>query len=1169
MDDTNTGDTPRPDSAVPDSAVPNVAEWLGTLGLEQYITVFVENDVDYTVLPELDHELLKEMGISSIGHRLKILKAAKATAETAPSTAPDNDSDNDNDTHNGGQLAAQAHPTETEAPSTPVVDSGERKQLTVMFCDMVGSTRLSTLYDPEDYTSIIRSYHATCTSVINRYEGYVARYMGDGVLAYFGYPQSYENNAERAIRAALEAVNAVLALEPFPGLHLQCRIGIATGLVVVGEKQLDAGVESVASGDTPNLAARLQSLAEPDQVVVAGSTRKLCGDLFEWTALGEHTLKGFATPIPAYAVAQGSAVESRFTATRHTNTTGMVGRDPEIALLHDRWQSTTGGDGQMVLVTGEAGLGKSRLVHEATSRLQSTSFVKANLQCSPYHTESALYPLVDYFSRLAGLLPRDSESVRRDKLLSTFAGDSGLSTADQTLLLQLNGIQSTADHTDDQDKQIPSTAEQRRQRTLDLLIRWFTELSQSQPLLMVVEDVHWMDPTTHAFLLQLLDALPGLPILVIATARPSLTYDFGGHTTVTQMALNRLARGQMSEIISLVTRGKSLPDDVTRDLIAKADGIPLYVEELTRYVLESGRLIENDKGYELTGPMQQITIPSTLYDSLSARLDRLGDAKEIAQVGAVIGREFNLGLLQAVLGMPEENLLGSLMILMNIGLLSRKTGDNGTSFLFKHALMRDAAYQGLLYSHRRHWHQQIANTINELFPSIAETQPEVLAQHYSDAGMLSDALKQWHLCAARNLKEFNNIEAAEQAGHGLALLNGRTDREDHVKGEITLHLDIAYALRASEGYSASGSESAFMRAYELASTHRDEEAMSASATGLCSAYHVGGQMRKAHDIAVRLGKDTDSEELIADSRFLQGQTLYSLGQQHQALEHYEQTIASIENYTALSASAKLRHKLFDRYCASWQYMQRCKLLLGYPDQADVLCEKAVKRAFDKNQPIAKCATLIGHCLHLQHTSRDPSRQAGLLDAITDQHRAQYWSAWSSYCNGVAAMFQGSPIEAERLLGSAIEAHRAMNSSMGMPTMLGALATVQMQQQLHEKALDTFDQAIEVARSTEEHCDEPELHRLRGECILAKEPVTGADRAAQSFDIALKLAKKQDTRWWQLRAATSAAQLWFSQDMAEQSVQVLRPVFDSMTEGATLKPYIRAKAILDRCESAIA
>jgi len=1185
--------------------------WLGQLGLEQYVDMFLENDLDMSVLSELDHDLLKEVGVTSVGHRLKILKASQFAASSQQSAPPQTEL-RQAALHSAPQQLERQHVEPTgELPETPDTgtaapvqntftssstsglsvpdtagssesadssirdssDPGERKQITVMFCDMVGSTRLSTLYDPEDYTVIIKSYHATCTSIINRYDGYVARYMGDGVLAYFGYPQSHENNAERAIRSALEAVKAIATLEPQPGLHLQCRIGIATGLVVVGEKLVGSASESVASGDTPNLAARLQSVAEPDQIVVAESTRRLCGDLFHWAELGTHSLKGFSDPVPAYAVTPGDALESRFSATRHQLASGIVGRDLEIALLHDRWQSARNGDGQMVLISGEAGLGKSRVVHETASQLQSrlfehsqqieqTEFEQANLQCSPYHMESALYPVIDYFSRKSGLLPSDSEAVRREKLLATFSDGMTLAEADLALLLQLNSTQS---QDNDQDL-IPRSAAQRKQRTLDLLVNWFARLSKHQPLLMVIEDVHWMDPTTHAFLLQLLDTLPDVSMLVIATARPSLTYDFGGHTAVTQMALNRLARNQMNEIVNLVTKSKSLPSMVTRDILDKADGIPLYVEELTRYVLESGRLQESETSYKLIGAMQKINIPATLYDSLSARLDRLGDAKEIAQVGAVIGREFNLSVLQAVLGIPEENLLGSLMILMNIGLLARKSHENGTSFLFKHALMRDAAYQGLLYSRRRHWHRRIANTIRELFPSIAETQPELLAQHFSDAGMVKEALSQWHLCASKNLEKFNNLEAAEQAGHGLELLTGVDAREEHALAEIDLQLDMAYSLRASEGYSAPGSESAFTRAYELASIHQRFDAMSASATGLCSAYHVGGQMRKAHDIAVRLGQDTQIPELVLDSNFLKGQILYSMGEPQSALHHYDETIEQNNESVDNSESSKLRDKLFDRKCASWQYMQRCKLLLGFPDQADDLCEKAVARAFELDQTIAKCATLIGQCLNLQRTARDPSIQATRLEAITDQHQVRYWRAWASYCNGVAAIFHGSYIEAERLIMRSVEAHRDMDSSMGIPTILGTLGEAYQHQRLYDKALVTYDEAITIAEHTEEHCDLAELYRLRGECLLSQGS-TNDDQAINALQQSLSIARDQQARWWELLTATSLANVRLAQGNAKDARQELQPVLCKINEGFELDAYRQAQQLIERCNTA--
>jgi class 3 adenylate cyclase len=646
-----------------------VRNWLEEIGLAQYADAFEANDIDTDLLTQIDDQVLKDIGVSSAGHRLRL---RNAIAKLAPTSITEGIS---------------------EAPASPPPSQAERRQLTVMFCDLVGSTALSARFDPEELREEIRAYQNAVSTVVTRYDGFVAKYMGDGVLAYFGYPRAHEDDAERAVRAALEIAAAVPSLATRGTERLAVRIGIATGLVVVGDLVGEGSAqEQAVVGETPNLAARLQALAEPGQIVLAGATRRLVGDLFQLTDLGRQIAKGFAEPVEAFAVEGVAVTESRFEAVRR-GLTDLVGRAAESALLRDRLRRAWGGAGQVVLLSGEAAIGKSRLAAQLATEVVNEPHTRLRYQCSPYHSDSVLHPFVVQLTRAARLADEDPPETQLDKLDAILASARIAETA--PLFASLLSIP-----TGDRYPPLALSAAQQRRLTLAALLDQLEALARQKPVLMLFEDAHWADATSLEVLDLTVERVRALPVLALFTFRPEYEAPWTGLSHVTSIALDRLAPAEIETLAEHVA-GRPLPREVTAQIVAKTDGVPLFVEELTKTVLEGGLLVAGPKGWHLDGPLPPFAIPATLQDSLAARLDRLAPVKEIAQIGAAIGREFSYPLLRAVAGRDEPALRAALVQLEEAELLFRSGMPPDARYTFKHALVQDTAYETLLKSRRQ------------------------------------------------------------------------------------------------------------------------------------------------------------------------------------------------------------------------------------------------------------------------------------------------------------------------------------------------------------------------------------------------------------------------------------------------------------------------------------
>jgi class 3 adenylate cyclase len=808
----------------------DIARWLSSLGLAKYAETFARNEITPEVLPHLSDTDLEALGLPLGPRKLVLAAITKLGRLDMPDLDP----------------AAALEPMPIGgARRSP---EAERRQLTVMFVDLVGSTAMSGRLDPEEMGEVIRKYQNAVAEEVTRVDGHVAKFMGDGVLAYFGWPRAHENEAERAVRAGLAITAAVGKLATPANQPLQARVGIATGLVVVGDLVGDgAAQEEAVVGETPNLAARLQALAEMGTVVVAGPTMRLLGELFELADLGTHDLKGFAHPVQAWRIIGENPAEGRFEALHGVRPTSLVGRDLELDVLLDRWQRAKDGSGQVVLLAGEPGIGKSRIAIALNERLRGELSVSLRYHGSPYHTNSTLFPVLDQLRRAAGFGHEDAPQVKLAKLRALLGLAVPAPGSAVPLLAEHLAIPTGEDY-----PSFEMAPEQKKAKTFQALLAQLEGLAATQPVLMTAEDAHWFDPTSIELFDRVVERIERLPVLLVLTFRPDFAPRWTGSPHVTLQALERLGRNESAELIDRLSGGRPLPAEVQAHILTKTEGVPLFVEELTKSVLESGLLYEVDGRYELTGSLP-LAIPSTLQDSLLARLDRSAPVKEIAQIGAVIGREFGYDLLTATAEMDQPRLRSALDGLVHAELAFCRGTPPDAVYSFKHALVRDAAYESLLKRRRQQLHGRIATVLRERFPDRVEAEPEVLADHATEGGLLEEAVTYWHKAGLRANHRSAPAEAIAHLSKGLDLLKRLPRSPTRDSREIDFQLALGVPLAATRGYGSDEAIAAFARARELCDELGSETSKSFPALrGLCTGYRARGQMRTASDLADRL-----------------------------------------------------------------------------------------------------------------------------------------------------------------------------------------------------------------------------------------------------------------------------------------------------------------------------
>jgi class 3 adenylate cyclase len=1103
--------------------------WLRGIGLAQYAEMFRANDIDGEMLGRLTNDDLKDIGVASFGHRKKLLEAIAELAGAVPVSPPP------------GLIEPKAH------------NAAERRQVTVMFSDLVGSTALSARMDPEDLREVISAYQKCVAETVQRFGGFVAKYMGDGVLIYFGYPQAHEDDAERAVRAGLELIAAVSALKS--PVSLQTRVGIATGMVVVGDL-IGSGEaqERGIVGETPNLAARLQGTAEPNTVVIAEGTRRLLGNLFELEDLGPKDLKGITGSTRAWAALRASSVESRFEALHTTSLTALVGREEETDLLMRRWSRAKSGEGQVVLLSGEAGIGKSRLTAALLENLAGEPHARLRYFCSPQHTDSAFHPVIGQMERAAGLAHDDTPRARLDKLDAVLAQTS-TSKQDTALFAELLSLPN-----DGRCPALDLTPPQRRQKTMEALGSQMETVARQNPVLMIFEDAHWSDPTSLELFGRAVDRIATLPVLLLVTFRPEFAAPWIGRPHVTALTLNRLAQRDIDAMIDRVVGNKGLPANIRQDIIERTDGIPLFVEEMTKAVVEA----ESQGAAEhtvSTVPSPALAVPASLHASLMARLDRLGAAKEVAQIGGAIGREFSHALLAAVTRKGEAELDAALNRLVDAGLLFRQGLPPHATYLFKHALVQDAAYGTLLRGPRQELHARIAAATETGMPERVEREPELLAYHYAEAGQPDTAAGYWLAAGRLAARRSANSEAVAHLRRGIAAVRGLPETVERNRLELALQLALGPALVSSRGFGDAEASTGYQRAAELARRLGDDRDRFAATWGLwitirakSASDHMRLRLQYLGEM-VEAAERTGDAELLLQAHHSSWSTRIWNGEFASASEH-------VRSGLALYDPERHRHHALmygghdPGVCGNGQGAVAL-WALGWPDRAVQSARESIVlgETLDHLPSLLHSLWFATSVYFLRRQAADVLACSARLLALGSEHGLKLYEAIGGVFHGWALIQQLDAQAGLAELRAAVATY-ATTARVNLDLYRAILAEAELRAGNFEEGTAVL---IQGERSTDEWWRAGYL-RLRGDLLL-RGPNDDRGAAERLYRQAISVAAGQQAKSLELRAATSLAMLLGEQGRRSEGYAVLAPVYGWFTEGFGTLDLREAKALL--------
>jgi class 3 adenylate cyclase len=1056
--------------------------------------------------------------------------------------------------------AAPAAAAAAAAPAAPARagTAAERRQLTVMFCDLVGSTALSTRLDPEDLREVIAAYHACAAEVVTRFGGYVAKYMGDGVLVYFGYPEASETDAENAVRAALALIDAVGRLS-VGGIRHEARIGLATGLVVVGEL-VGAGEaqERNVVGETPNLAARLQSAAAPNSVVVAATTRRLAGELFEYAAIEPAKLKGFEEPISAWRVLRERTVASRFEAFRAATQTPLVGREEEIELLRRRWQQIKDDEGRVVLLAGEPGIGKSRLTAALEDHVKDDAHTCLRYFCQPHHQGSALQPVLAQLAHAAGFAHDDDAAAKRAKLEKLLAADAESGAVESELFAELLGLAATsALPPAERDPQV------RRRKILATLIERLETLTRRGPVLMLFEDVHWADPTTLELLALTIQRLQSLPILLIITFRPEFQPPWTGQSHVTMLTLNRLSQRERAMLVDHVTGGKKLPPGLLDQIVERTDGVPLFVEELTKAVLESEQLQESADRYVLEQPMQELAIPTTLQASLMARVDRLGSAREVLQIGATIGREFSYEVLAAVAGLPDAVLQDTLIRLMEAELVSLRGTPPNAVYNFRHALVQDSAYSNMLRGRRQQLHSAIAMVLENRSPEVVQSTPELIAQQFARAGQNEKAIHYWRQAGERDLRRFALKESITHYSNALRLVAAMAESPQRSGLELELCLGLAMAQQMTMGPTATESGANYSRALALSRELPGRGRERFRATWGMWFYETmtqrsGEALRLADDL-IALARELDDPDLLVEAYHARMPGNMWTADLHGMIKAAQELIGLYDR------ERHRDHAYYfgghdSRVCAQSFYALGL-WELGCPDQAERMARQCIADGRALGHAFSFAHGLnMGSLTFLLLNDVDACRAvADELYPFAERNKFPWPLAQARFLRGWVTAQQGDRDAGIEQMRQAVDNPA---QTVLRPILFSFIAEQQMRAARFADAIATLDQVTDEIQAGSARFHEPEIIRARGEVLLAQSSDNAA-AAEAAFRQALAVAAKQSSRTLELRSATSLASLLADRGRSAEARELVAPIYAAFTEGFD-KPDLRAaKALLAR------
>jgi class 3 adenylate cyclase/tetratricopeptide (TPR) repeat protein len=1110
----------------------DVGAWLEELGLGQYRTLFADQAIDSDVLPDLTEDDLARLKLP-LGHRKKLLRAINELFEPEA---------------NENQAPIQLVRSRPDAV---------RRQLTVLICDMVESTALAAQLDPEELRKVMGVYLDACANAVTSLGGFVARYTGDGIVAYFGYPAALEDAAERAVRAGLEIGRAIPKLAPLPNVTLHVRTGIATGLVVVGDLLGEgAAREESVVGETPVLASRLQALAQPDGVAIAGNTRRLIEGMFELEFLGLCELKGLPGERPVWQVLREAASESRFDATHQDDLAEVVGRESELALLLGRWRTACEGEWQLVLLAGEAGIGKSRMCMALASRIAAEDRFVIRLQCSPFHNHSALYPIITSFERKAGLTLAMSPEEKLQRIGAEVQRSGNVPGETIALFAVLLSIP-----IDDTMPRHEAPAEQIKNLTLDALDDWMVNLSRLKPVLLILEDAHWIDPTTVEAITRSLGRRSSARILTIITHRPDFSPPWTNRSQVASLSLNRLSRRQSYELVRQVAR-KNLPDALVEQIVAKTDGMPLFIEELTKVIVETGPFEASANPYDDRRGSGEPIIPVTLQDSLLARIDRLTESKAVAQIGAAIGREFSFELLAAVVQSKPKELEAALALLEAADVISSRGSPPQVIYTFKHALVQEAAYSTLLLSRRQMLHRRIAETMQNAFAQMAQVQPELLAHHFTEAGLAARAIDWWERAALRSAIRSNNFEAVSQFYRALELLTQLADDASTQRREFELRVALIEPLYATHGYSGTEVEKNYARLLELGQDLGETRQLLRVLWGRAGGVVVRCDFPRANEhlgIFLELARQSGDATSVAQGVRIHAMIATATGELGVARERFLEVIETFEREG--TAAVLGDYLTIPRPMTLAQYAFAAQQL-GLLGEAEQLCARSMRETRESGHHLTSCFAM-SVCAMEAMVAQDPATVFSITEElveIVNRHHVFYWEGFTEALLGWALARTGQVEEGLARLQRSWEIRDRMQTRIWGPFFRISQAEILVQNNRSDEAMALLDLAAAEADATGQHYSEAEGFRVRALARLAQAAPLAEVEAL--FQRGLATARRQEARLFELRTATSLAQLWRDAGRFEEARTLLAPVHGWFTSGHDTVDLLQARAVLD-------
>ncbi len=1042
----------------------------------------------------------------------------------------------------------------------------ERRQLTVLFCDLADSTKLAADLGPEDWREMLRAYQESVVPVVERFDGYVAQYLGDGVVVYFGFPSAHEDDAERAVRAGLGIAEAIAQrqpeLEKRYGRGPSVRLGIHTGPVVVGDVGSGERHEMLALGETINLAARIQAEADPGTVFVSAATLRLVRGIFVTADQGPHSLKGIRAPVQLHRVIQTSGVRSRLDVASTEGLTPFVGREQEVGLLLERWSQAKEGHGQVILLSGEAGIGKSRLVRVLRERLAEEPHTWFECRASTFHTNSAFHPVTHLMEQGLGLTPEDTAERKLSRLERGLAA-IGLAPSEAVplfaSLLELPLPKRYAP--------LAISPEAKRSRTLEALTRWILALAEPHPAVLIIEDLHWIDPSSLDVLGMLIEQASDASLLLLTTFRTTFEPRWMHHAHVTQVMLDPLTRRQTEAMVKEITENKPLPAVVLDQVVKKTDGVPLFVEEFTKTILESGLLAEDNGRFERTDPLPEFSVPTTLQDSLMARLDRLGPAKDVAQLAAVLGRDFSYELLAAVSTADVRSVERGLARLVTAGVLQQYGESASASYTFKHALIQETAYQSLLKTTLRAWHARIAQVLEQQFPQRAASEPERLAWHCEEGGLVEEAVSYYQRAGERAAQRSANAETISHLKRGIELLRTLPDGPERNGRELVLQLEFGKTLVATNGWGSLEAEGAYARARELCEHIDEPPGLFQAMRGLITFYTARAELETAHDLAGRL-LDLAEHAGEASLLLLAHEQLailhYFLGNPSRALEHFEQAIARYEpsEHGHLTYLYGEDLGVFSRIWMAWALW-----ILGYPDQAVERSREAIELGREASHPFSLAYALLWTAI-LHVMRREPQRALELAEQAIAISQAQGFAFVRRGGRLVQGLTRLHPPPRESEIDAAVEEVRQCVAELGttgtrvnVPMMLGYLADAYCMAGRSKQAMASVGGALAISKRTLQTNWDAELHRIKGELLLQQDRPE-VDEAERLFCRALEAARSQKAKSLELRVAVSLGRLWQKQGRLEPARALLAPIYAWFTEGFDTPDLEEARTLLE-------